>query len=122
MTECQFADDIALLATTREGAEIASREYQSTARDFGLNVSTVKTKFMVVSCDVSEADLEPINVEGGEIEHVNKFQYLGSVIAESGRIDVEVDRLIANASKAIGAMKEAVFSDCVLTINTKKML
>ena len=27
MTECQFADDAALLATTREGAEQAMREY-----------------------------------------------------------------------------------------------
>ena len=115
-SECQFADDIALLATTRGGAEVATREYQSTAKDFGLNVSIVKTKFMVVGCDVAEADLEPISVEGGDIEHVSEFQYLGSVIAENGRIDAEVDRRIANASKAFGAMKEAVFRDRVLTV------
>ncbi len=54
--------------------------------------------------------------------HVNEFQYLGSGIAESGGIDAEVDRRIENASKAFGAMKEAVFRDCALTINTKKML
>ena len=85
-------------------------------------MSIVKTKFMVVGCDVAEADLEPISVEGGDIEHVSEFQYLGSVIAENGRIDAEVDRRIANASKAFGAMKEAVFRDRVLTLNTKRML
>ena len=48
--ECQFADDVALLATTtRESAEVASKEYQPTASDFGLTVRTVKTNFMVVA-------------------------------------------------------------------------
>ncbi len=35
----------------------------------------------------------------------NEFQCLGSVIAESGCIDVEVDRRIENALKAFGARK-----------------
>ena len=30
----------------REGAEVATREYQSTAKDFCLNVSIVQTKLM----------------------------------------------------------------------------
>ena len=44
LTECQFADDTALLATTREGAE---QGYMEVAQDFGLTVSTAKTKVMV---------------------------------------------------------------------------
>ena len=71
--ECQFADDVALLATTREGTEVASKEYQSTASDFGLTVSIVKTKFMVVGCDVEECDVQPISVDGGEIEHLTTW-------------------------------------------------
>ena len=55
----------------------------------------------------------------GEIEHVSEFQYFGSIIAESGLIDTEIDRRIANASKAFGALRQAVFKDSVLTINTK---
>ena len=122
LSECQFADDIALLATTRAAAEEACREYQATARAFGLTVSIPKTKFMVVGYGVSEADLQPISVDGGEIEHVSEFQYLGSVIAENGRIDAEVDRRIANASKAFGALRRAVFDDKVLSTTTKRMI
>ena len=46
LTECQFADDAALLATTRTGAERAMKEYLQVAEDYGLTVSIPKTKLM----------------------------------------------------------------------------
>ncbi len=121
-SECQFADNIALLATTRAAAEEVTRKYQATARDFGLTASIDKTKCMAVGSDVNEIGLEPISVNNGMVEHVNEFQYLGSVIAENGRIDSEVDMRIANASKAFGALRQSVFSDKILTINTKRRI
>ena len=39
VTECQFADDMALLASTRSGAEMMAQEYQRAGGDFGLTVS-----------------------------------------------------------------------------------
>ena len=39
LTEGQFADDAALLATTHSGAETAMSEFASTVSDFGRNVS-----------------------------------------------------------------------------------
>ena len=42
---------------------------------------------------------------------VDDFPYLGSVIAGSGRMDVDVDRRVEQASKAIGALRKAVFLD-----------
>ena len=44
---------------------------------------------------------------GEEIELVKEFQYLD---ADNERIDAEVDRRIANASKAFGAIRQAVFN------------
>ena len=70
ITECQFADDVALLATSREAAEEAIRTYQLTAKEFGLTLSTTKTKFMVVGHRVTEEEKLPITVEGGMVEHV----------------------------------------------------
>ena len=46
-TELQFADDAALLATTRDGAEDALRKYIKVAADFGRTVSIPKTKLVV---------------------------------------------------------------------------
>ena len=44
----EFADDVALLATSCIVAEAAILAYFSEARQFGLTVSTPKTKFLVV--------------------------------------------------------------------------
>ena len=79
--ECQFADDVAMLATNRVGAETTIRAYFCVAKSLGLTVNIIKTKFMVVGHDIVEEDTQPISLVGGEIEHVSKFPYLGSSIA-----------------------------------------
>ena len=117
--EYQFAYDKALLATTREGAETTISPYSCIAKSLRLRVNIIKTKFMVVGHDIGEEVTQPISLEGGEIEHVSKFPYLGSSIAANGRIDDEIDRRIANASKAFGALSQAVFKDANLYITTK---
>jgi hypothetical protein len=84
ITECQFADDGALLASLKHGAEKAALEYQQNSKSFGLKVSIPKTKNMVTGRLVEERDLDPINLEGGEVEFVDEFPYLGSIISSSG--------------------------------------
>ena len=68
----------------------------------GLTVSIPKTKHMVTGRLVVEEDLEPIALEGGEIEAVGEFQYLGLLIASSGRMDVDIEQWVAKASRALG--------------------
>ncbi len=38
LTECKFADDLAIFATTREGAKNAMRAFVNVASDFGLQL------------------------------------------------------------------------------------
>ena len=52
--ECQFADGVALLAITREGAQITIRAYSCVAKSLGLTVNNIRTKFMVVGHDIAE--------------------------------------------------------------------
>ena len=122
ITECQFADDSALLASTRSGAERLALGYQRTAGDFGLRVSLPKTKQMVTGRLVEEGDQESVALDGGDIEVVSKFPYLGSLIADSGRMDVDVDRRVAQASKAFGALRKSVFLENSLSLATKRKL
>ena len=70
-----------MLATTWEGAETTVRAYSYVAKSLGLTVNIIKTKSMAVGHDIAEEDTQPISIEGGEIEHVSKFPYLGSSIA-----------------------------------------
>ena len=62
--ECQFAEYVALLATSCKAAEEATRAYQDVAHAFGLTVNIFKTKFRVVGYNVSESECQPIGIEG----------------------------------------------------------
>ena len=93
--ECQFADDVALLATSRAGAEEAIGAYHSTATAFGLTVSFSKIKFLVAGHGVTEEDMHPIVTPGGSVECVPVFSYLGSQVSSDGKLDAEVEKRIA---------------------------
>ena len=103
----QFADDAALLATNRHTVEQATLAYAEVAQAFGLTVSLAKTKLMVTGYGIEDADREPIAVGESEIECVDEFTYLGSLVSSCGRVDAEVDHRIAHASRAFGALRDA---------------
>ena len=118
----EFADDVVLMTRSREAAAAALRAYMEVTRAFGMTVSIPKTKFMVVGSAVSEEEKLAIAVDGGVIEWVSEFPYLGSLIADSSRIDKEVEKRIASASKAFGALRQAVFKDAHLSVKTKRQV
>ena len=123
LTECQFADDAALLATSREAAILSLKAYIKVATSFGLCVSIPKTKLMVTGRVIEEEDRAPIVIDEDKVvDHVNEFPYLGSVIQSSGRVDVDIERRITLASKAFGALRKSVFMDRDLNLQTKRLV
>ena len=120
LNECQFADDAALIARSREGAIRALNESIAMNRAFGLTVSVPKTKFMVTGRQASTDDRASIDINNNTFEHVQDFSYLGSIVSSSGRVDVDVDKRIAQSAKAFGALRKAVFKDKNLTLTTKR--
>ena len=98
------------------------KEYLQVAKDFGLTVSIPKTKLMLTGREATVVDRTPLEVNGTEIECIAEFPYLGSVIAESGRVDTEVDKRIAQASRPFGALRKAVFTDSTLHVHTKRSI
>ena len=120
LTELQFADDAALLAKTREGAENAIRMYMEVANDFGLSVSIPKTKLMVSGREARAEDSAPIPTGDEQVESVTEFTYLGSVISSTGRMQPDIDKRIAQASRAFGALRQPVFNNRDLRVETKR--
>ena len=73
---------------------------------------------MVVGHGVTEEDKLPLPLEDDRaVEWVSEFPYLGSVVAQDGRSHIEVDKRIANASKAC-IQSKVVFKDEHLTVAT----
>ena len=119
VNECQFADDAALLATSKRGAELATTEFMLVSKDFGLTLSIPKTKVMAVGREVMADDRAPLNIGGEEIEAVNEFPYLGSKIESSGRVTLDVEKRIAQASRAL---RKSVLLDNHLNISRKRKI
>ena len=69
----KFADDAALLAKTREGAENAIHMYMEVASDFGLAVSIPKTKLMASGREARAVDNAPIRTGDEQVESVTEF-------------------------------------------------
>ena len=90
------------------------------ANDFGLTLSIIKTKSMPVGREVTPEDMSPLSVGGEEIESVSEFPYLGSVVSSDGRMELDVNRRITQASKAFGALRKSVFMDKDLQVVTKR--
>ena len=75
---------------------------------------------MPVGREVTPEDRTSPSVGGEEIESVDEFPYLGSVVSSTGRMELDVSRRIAQASKAFGALRKSVFIDKSLQITTKR--
>jgi len=60
----------------------------------GLNVHNSKTKILKVNA----ASAEPVKLEGDEIEEVEIFTYLGSIIGKHGSTDADIKTRIGKGS------------------------
>ena len=52
LTDCQFAEDSLLMASSRQAAQSALDAFASIASSFGLSINVAKTKFLVAGCGV----------------------------------------------------------------------
>ena len=122
VTELQFADDVAVLGSTREEIERTVNVLEEVASQWGLTVSLSKTKLLVVNGSADCDDLQPLNIGGAAIEVVPDFWYLGAIMESKGEIMKDVEERIARASKAFGTLCRPVFHDSSLSLVTKRMV
>ena len=90
--------------------ESAAHKLDDLLRKWGLTLSIVKTKLLVAGDSVAD-DMRPLRLDGGEVECVTEFKYLGSIVEAKGGIAQEVGEKIAKVSKAFGALREPIFRD-----------
>ena len=91
------------------------------AKEFGLTVSLVKTKFLVAGVAVTLEDQADIIIDGSSVQCVSDFPYLGSLVTADTRTSHDTQRRIRLASQAFGALRP-VFTDHNLSMRTKRQL
>ena len=101
LADLAFADDIALLDDTWSGMQELTSSIEEEARKVGLYMNTGKTKLMKIG---SFEETESIQVGGGQIENVEEFCYLGSVISRDGSCDKEIRTRMGKANTTFGRL------------------
>jgi len=100
--ELRYADDTTLLSSTASGLEktIMSVKSHSEAQNLYLNAN--KTKIM--NTDKTKTKTK-ITINGEELENVNKFEYLGSMLCNNGDGIKEIKRRLNMALQKLKQMK-----------------
>src|SRR5688572_22944035 len=81
-TDLDYADDIALPVSSPNELPTCLSGFSEASKSVGLNVSWPKIKVQCLGAAASPADLD---VAGLQVECMNQFCYLGSILDISGR-------------------------------------
>jgi hypothetical protein len=87
--EMLYADDLCILAESKEDMENRVREWQEVLERNGLKVNERKTEVMVCSKKASEL-VDIVDRSGAQFKQVSRFKYLGSVVCEEGGCEEDV--------------------------------
>ena len=118
----RYADDTVLLAESEEELQVLVDAVKEESLKYGLEMNTKKTKTMVIRKNTHEVVNAKIKVDGVILEQVEKYQYLGQLITEDGRCEVEIKRRIEIARTNFMKMKEVLTSKKLSMVTRKKLL
>ena len=80
LDDLDFADDVALLSSTKQQIQDKTTRMVDEARRVGLRINIDKTKLMKINV----RNQEKITIGGRDIEEVDEFTYLGAIVCKEG--------------------------------------
>nr|VZI10841.1 unnamed protein product [Spirometra erinaceieuropaei] len=101
-----FADDWALNATTKEDMRRSMGLFFAACENSGLIINIEKTVVMhqPPPNTAPPHNAPQISVNGPQLQVVENFSYLGSILSRSTKINDEIARRISKASQAFGSL------------------
>ena len=116
ITNLRYADDVALLAGSREELQQLVDQVNTASKRVGLELNVKKTKTMIVTKVIGPN--QPIQVNDKYIEIVETFQYLGSQITNNYDDSPEIRGRLSIARTAASALT-TIWKDKAVHITTK---
>ena len=114
ITNLRFVDDIDGLAGREEELADLVERLDKTSTAFGMQINAEKTKLMANNTNGFSTD---IRVNGEKIDCVNRFKYLGAIIADEGS-KPEILATIAQATAALAKLK-IIWNDRNIALSSK---
>ena len=96
LDDLDYADDIALLTSSREQMQVKVDRVVSHVKSTGLKINASKTKVMRINARNTQA----ITAAGEEIEDVSSFIYLGGTVNNEGGTTEDIRRRLGHARSA----------------------
>ena len=121
ITNVRYADDTALIADSESKLQSLVDCLVRESNIKGLNVNITKTQVMVIS----KSDAQPtanITIQGRRLEQVQRFCYLGSILAQNGKFDEEIRTRIVIAKEAFNKVKNLVTNTGILVGLRKRFI
>ena len=102
-----YADDLTLIAASKEHLQTAANIIFDLLSRFGLVLSLDKTQSMILNYQGTEYPDNILNINNTQIKNVTHFKYLGSTISynEVGTCDKEVENRIGMAHGQFSELK-----------------
>ena len=113
--DLRFADDIDLLEENIDTLQESLDQTAKAASEMDLVVNIAKTKVMTFGRETAEKN---ITLNENEIENVNEFIYLGSLLTWDNNCSKEIKRRIARAMGVLGGFNK-VWSSRVIRLEVK---
>ncbi|CAG2211505.1 unnamed protein product [Mytilus edulis] len=113
LEDLDFADDLALLYHRLKDMRDKTTKLRETGKKLGPKINIKKTKIMKVKTGKGGT----VSIEGEDIEEVDQFTYLGSIMDRTGGIDADIRIRISKARKAFAMLKPVLKSTAFLSTN-----
>lgn len=113
-----YADDIVLLADSTRKLQLAINKWNRAIERRGMKINTNKTKIMKIEKNDTNENTR-ITCNGKELEWVNNYEYLGTVINKTGTIEQEILNRRDKASKVYYAINKSIIAKKEVSMQTK---
>ena len=100
LDDLDFADDLALLSSTRRQLQLKNERLSNASKGTGLKINITKTKVMRFNA----ASEEEVIVNGEELEDVDSFVYLGAKVSTAGGADDDINSRLCKARAVFGKL------------------
>jgi hypothetical protein len=117
LEDLDFADDICMLSHRYQDMQHQATSLEETAKQKGLLINPQKTKMMRINTTQTDKP----TTRDTEIDNVEQFTYLGSIISNTGGTDEDIKALKRKAQQAF-AMLKPVWRSTTLRTSTKLRL
>ena len=117
--ELLFADDAALVAHTEVALQRLVTCFADSAKIFGLEVSIKKTEVLYQPPPTQAYHPPKVFINNSELNAVQNFKYLGSIISFDAKFDREIENRLSAANRAFGRLRKRVWTNKELRAETK---